>query len=304
MGGRYLKILSILSLSIALLSSAGELAHANISRSNAPGISLGIASVPNLRDIGGYTTKDGYIVRRHVAYRSSQLDHITPVDMKSLQALGLKYDFDLRTALEHQASPDVSLPSVKEVWLDVLADEKEVDAAALGKLLENPVEASTIFGGGKSSEMFMGLYREFVTLPSAQVSYHQLFVELSNKKQLPALYHCGSGKDRTGWATAALLTLLGVSEDQVYADYLRSNDYLLPAYQSYIDHFVAEGGDRAIILDILGVKTEYLRAAFDEMKIRYGTIENYFEQGLGIDRAGQQRLLDRFLLRNRCSRRS
>ena len=91
--------------------------------------------------------------------------------------------------------------------------------------------------------MFVRLYREFVTLPSAQVSYHQLFVELSNKKQLPALYHCGSGKDRTGWATAALLTLLGVPEDQVYADYLRSNDYLLPAYQSYIDHFVAEGGD-------------------------------------------------------------
>ena len=59
---------------------------------------------------------------------------------------------------------------------------------------------------------------------------------------------------------------------------------------------------RTIILDILGVKTEYLRAAFDEMKTRYGTIENYFQQGLGVDQARQQHLRDRFLVRKIKSR--
>ncbi|MEJ2058525.1 MAG: tyrosine-protein phosphatase, partial [Desulfofustis sp.] len=34
------------------------------------GIALGIPTVPNLRDIGGYKTRDGAIVARGLAYRS------------------------------------------------------------------------------------------------------------------------------------------------------------------------------------------------------------------------------------------
>jgi Tyrosine phosphatase family len=58
----------------------------------APGTSLGISSVPNLRDVGGYTTRDGSVVRRGIAYRSDQLNPITPGDMKKLAALGLRKD--------------------------------------------------------------------------------------------------------------------------------------------------------------------------------------------------------------------
>ena len=58
----------------------------------APGTSMGIASVPNLRDAGGYTTANGSIVRRGLAYRSSQLNPISPDDLKKMAALGLKND--------------------------------------------------------------------------------------------------------------------------------------------------------------------------------------------------------------------
>jgi len=108
-------------------------------------------------------------------------------------------------------------------------------------------------------------------------------------------FHCTTGKDRTGWAAAALLTLLGVPKDQVVEDYLRSNDYILPAYQKVIDVFVAGGGDPAIPRSILGVKKEYLDASFDEMQTKYGTIERYFSDGLGIDAAQQQALRDLYL---------
>jgi hypothetical protein len=37
-----------------------------------PGTSLGVASLPNLRDLGGYKTSDSSVVRRSVLYRSSQ----------------------------------------------------------------------------------------------------------------------------------------------------------------------------------------------------------------------------------------
>jgi protein-tyrosine phosphatase len=146
---------------------------------------------------------------------------------------------------------------------------------------------------------FVALYREFITLPSANAAFRKLSVDMGRKDQLPALYHCTTGKDRTGWASAALLTLLGVPEDNVYEDYLRSNEYILPAYKNFIDHFIAAGGDPSIPQDMLGVKAEYLRASFDQVKIQYGSIERYFDKGLGIDRASQQKLRDRFLQANK-----
>ena len=262
----------------------------------APGTSLGIASAPNLRNIGGYTAQDGSVVRRGIAYRSDQLNPITPDDMKKLATLGLRNDFDLRTAAERQKRPDQLPPGVKDVWLNVLADAEGSGPAEIEKLLSNPKEANRVLGEGKAARAFVKAYREFITLPSAKASFRQLFAALEDEGQLPSVYHCTTGKDRTGWATAALLTLLGVPKDQVYADYLRSNEYILPAYKKYIDQFVAEGGDQSIPVDILGVKPEYLQASFDEVKTQYGNIEGYFDKGLGIDKSDQQRLRDRFLI--------
>src|SRR5262245_55463092 len=54
-------------------------------------------------------------------------------------------------------------------------------------------------------------------------------------------------------------------------------------------------GDRAIPIAVFGVKREYLDAAFDEMKQRYGTIEKYFADGLGIDSESQAVLRAMFL---------
>lgn len=78
-------------------------------------------------------------------------------------------------------------------------------------------------------------------------------------------------------------------------DYLRSNDYILPAYKKAIDAFVAGAGDPAIPPAVLGVKKEYLDAAFDEMEMKYGGIEQYFSEGLGIDAAQQQVLRNLYL---------
>jgi len=117
-------------------------------------------------------------------------------------------------------------------------------------------------------------------------------------KSAPAGDPNSFGKDRTGWAAAAFLSLMGVPKKQVYEDYLRSNDYILPAYQKAIDAFVAAGGDAEIPEAILGVKSEYLDATFDEMQKRYGTIQGYLSEGLGIDAAKQQALRDLYLDRD------
>ena len=259
------------------------------------GLSLGIKSVPNLRDMGGYMTSDGDTVASGLVYRANQLSGISAADMEMLAALKLKNAYDLRTSEEKTKRPDELPPGVDYVWLDVLADSPQAGPAQLEKLMSDPKAANAELGGGKVEAGFKASYREFISLPSANKEFSKLFLALGDQQQVPAVFHCTTGKDRTGWAGAAFLTLMGVPKDQVYEDYLRSNDYILTAYKKVIDGFVAAGGDGEIPRAILGVKKEYLDAAFDEMQTKYGSIENYFSEGLGIDASQQKALRDLYL---------
>ena len=252
------------------------------------GQSLGIKSVPNLRDLGGYQTVDGQTVASGLLYRSNQLHGVNAGDMKKVADLSLRYVYDLRTYDEMHSRPEELPPTVSHVWLDVLADSPQAGPAMLEKLLEDPKLANRELGDGKAAEGFRNSYREFVTLPSARQEYRKLFLSLGNPDMVPALFHCTTGKDRTGWAAASFLTLLGVPEDVVMEDYLRSNDYILPMYRKVIEGAVATGVEEEIPLSILGVKQEYLEAAFDEMESTYGTIEKYFSDGLGINEEQQE----------------
>ncbi|MBX9582306.1 MAG: tyrosine-protein phosphatase [Gemmataceae bacterium] len=258
---------------------------------------LGAASLPNLRDAGGYKTRDGLFVRTGLLYRSGQLVKVRPADRDKLNALGLKAVYDLRTAAERKGAPDEPPEGAKEVWLDVLADSEEDMAGRVNKLLKDPKRATAELGGGRLEAMFATLYRELVALPSARKGLGRVFADLAEGDGLPAVVHCSSGRDRTGWAAAALLTLLGVPEEVVMEDFLRSNDLLLPAYKKPIEAFAKAGGDPAVLTAVVSVKAEYLRAALAEVRAKYGSIEGYFAEGLGIDAAGQKALKDRFLTR-------
>jgi len=260
-----------------------------------PGRNLEIASIPNLRDLGGYRTSDGATVANGLAYRSNQLSGIPQDDMDKLAQLGLKNAFDLRTATERERRPEELPPDVNYVVLDVLRDSPQAGPAQLERLMQDPAEANAALGGGQVEASFRESYREFISLSSARAEFRNLFLALGDRNQLPGLFHCTTGKDRTGWAAAALLSLLGVPREVVMEDYLRSNDYILPAYQHAIDAFVEAGGEAEIPAAILGVKREYLESAFLEMETQHGSIENYFSEGLGIDAAQQQAIRDLYL---------
>lgn len=264
------------------------------------GAYLGIHSLPNLRDIGGYETQDGSIVKKGKTYRSNAFNPMNSQELAKLALLQLKNDYDLRTSAEIAVEPDIISPSVHYVHLDVLADEA-TDAMPpdqIAKLFQDPSLASKTFGGVAGVDnLFIRIYQNLVSLPSAKQSYQTLFLSLSKPSHSPNVFHCTNGKDRTGWAAASLLTLLGVSKEKVYEDYLISNHHLLPFHQKAIDEFVAKGGDRAIPVAIFGVKRAYLDAAFDEMNKSYGSIEQYFSEGLNINQAQQRQIRKIYLTR-------
>lgn len=255
-----------------------------------PGTLIELASVPNLRDIGGYPTRNGGRVKMRVLYRSIELDKLAGEDMATFGRLGIQTVFDLRTEGEREAQPDHVPDGAQLVICDVLADSQQTAPTQLAKVLTDPALAEQMLGGGKAAALFEHGYREIVSLPSALAAYGRMFTDVLDGARRPALFHCTTGKDRTGWAAAATLTLLGVSEEDVFADYMITNRDLLPALKPYFDQFEAAGGDPTLLTPVLGVATTYLRAAFDEMSTRFASIENYFSDGLGIGADGQRAL--------------
>ena len=257
-----------------------------------PGASIAVASLPNLRELGGWPTADGGRVRRGLLYRSTELGKLVDPDIATVEGLGLRRVYDFRTEAERSAEPDRVPAGAEYVVVDVLADAPGAGPAQLLAVLGDPEKATAMLGGGKAQAMFEQGYRQLVGLDSALAGYNRFFSDIAEEPNRPALYHCTTGKDRTGWASAALLMLLGVSEADVLREYLLTNEQLVPALQPILDQFAANGGDPGVLLPVIGVEQAYLAAALDEMHTRFGTIEGYFADGLGLGADVQGALRD------------
>lgn len=260
-----------------------------------PGASIALATLPNLRDAGGWGAADGRRVRSGVLFRSTALDRLDDADTAALLALGIRIVVDLRTEVERTALPDRTPAGVREVVADVLADSRMAVTAQLQAFFRDPAQAVTFLVDGRADDAMRSAYRELIMLPSARAGFARLYRLLLDGGTESVLYHCTTGKDRTGWATAALLTLVGVSEDEVYREYLLTNEQLLPALEPLFERFARHGAPRELLIPVLGVDRSYLDTAFATMREEHGTIERYFAEALGIDAAEQQALRDRLL---------
>lgn len=257
-----------------------------------------VAALPNLRDVGGWTAGDGRTVAPGKLYRSTDLRNVSDDPQGALAGLALRTVYDLRSAAEREALPDPELAGVTDVPLDVLADAKQAIPANLDEVLADPTIVAGLSGPGADEAVgfIAGSYRDFITLPSAKRAYRRFFLGLLGEDAGPALVHCTNGKDRTGWAAAGFLSLLDVDRDDIFHDYLQTNDRLLPSLAPLFDRFAAAGGDPAVLRPLLGVRAEYLQASFDELESAYGDVAGYFAEGLGIDAQSQDLLRDRYLV--------
>ena len=256
----------------------------------APGTNIPIAGLANLRDLGGWPVGGGRRVRRGLLFRSTDLDRLDASGLATIGALRLRTVIDLRTAAERRDKPDRDPPGAAGVVCDVLGDAPDAAPAQLPRIMADPANAGAILGGGKAVALFEHGYREIVALPSAVAAYRAFVALLADPDRRPLLFHCSTGKDRTGWAAAITLTLLGVSADDISRDYLLTNDQLLPALRPVLDRFAAAGGDPALLGPVLGVQSCYLEAAYDEARLRYGSMEGYLADGLRISDDLRRRL--------------
>ncbi|MCP2287787.1 tyrosine-protein phosphatase [Nocardia amikacinitolerans] len=209
--------------------------------------SVGLQGVQNARDVGGYRTVDGRLVRTGLVYRTGQLNDATPADLAALDEREVRVVTDLRTRYERAIAPDRVPAGAVDRWDDVIGQA-------------SPKVLITALTGGSD------LYRAFVTAPGANAAFASVLRDVIETGDGAVLYHCTAGKDRTGWATAVLLTLLGVDRATVTEDYLLSNQYRDAGPNDPLD----------------GVQSAWLDAAFDQVNQTHGGFEAYVRDGLGL----------------------
>ncbi len=108
--------------------------------------------------------------------------------------------------------------------------------------------------------------------------------ELFSAGGRPVLFHCAAGKDRTGFAAAITLRILGVPLEVVLEDYLLSNQYYLTAHSWNLFLIRLMKGNRFsnVVKGFLEVKPAYLCAAFEAIDSEFGSFEKYVRNGLGL----------------------
>jgi protein-tyrosine phosphatase len=247
--------------------------------------SLHLVGAANFRDVGGYRTRSGAWVRMGLAYRSNELDRLTPADFTTLAGLKLNLVCDLRTSGERTRAADMVPPGVTRITADVLADDGPKLRALMG-----PVQPGVPAAPRPSAEE---IYRDFVDLPSARSAYHVLFVSLADRSRLPMVFHCSAGKDRSGWAAAILLTILDVPHATVVDDYMLTDRYLRGDNLEHLRAQFNTGGNAAAALS---ADASNLAAAFDEVSRRYGSFATYLHDGLGLDDATLAAIRRNFLV--------
>lgn len=263
----------------ALLAGCAPMAgpqSASASLTEASVTTPALATAPNFRDIGGYRTRDGHRVRTGLAYRSDQMNLLSEADLATIATLRPAAVADLRTLTERTREPDRLPSGARYIVLDVAADSSE----SLGGDMRL---AMAQIAQGKGEALLVAANREFVTLPSARQSYAAL-IRLMIAADGPVVYHCTAGKDRTGWGTAVVLSLLGVPRETIMQDYLLSNDRLAAKNAAILEGLARSGSKMspAFLEPVLTVKPSYIEAAFAEVDHTYGSFDAYVSKGLGL----------------------
>ncbi len=165
---------------------------------------VALEAVHNFRDLGGYATADGRRTRWRTLFRADGLYRLTPADVVALEPLGLRTVIDLRSAPELDergrfpvdAHPVIfhHLPIIDATWTQ--GDRPRYD---------------------RDEDFLIWAYQEMLTIGAPR--FAAAFRALAEPDALPAVFHCAAGKDRTGLLAALLLGSLGVSHDDIVADY-------------------------------------------------------------------------------------
>lgn len=252
-------------------------------------IPMGNAS--NFRDLGGIPTKDGRVVKWGKIFRSGKLSKLDTKDLNYFNTLGINTIVDFRDDVE-VVKDKSRFPTNREVnrIRTPIGDRSGNMQAELRKQIKS-ADQNTF-----DSEGFVaGVMREFIDSFAYQ---YQPFVDIvGDFEKAPVLYHCSAGKDRTGLGTAIILGILGVEREVILGDFMMSNYYRNKDINKTLRKTSLIAKQR-VTQPLVEVKESYLRAAFEAIDNKYGSMENFIEKEYGFDEEKLAAFRNEYLMYN------
>lgn len=257
--------------------------------------------IENARQLGGYIGADGKKVKDNVLIRTAGIDGISDETVEKLaEEYHVKYVVDFRMDYERERTADKVIPGAENIAISVyeldMTDPKMVEMMRrIGEAGDDSLQKSIEYA--KTGYLSL-LYTQILLSEAGQKGYARFFDILLKNKGGAVLWHCTYGKDRTGVAAALVLYALGVDEDVIMRDFLMSNEVYRDNIAYLENELKNKGCDDMVMKEaqaMAGVKGEYLAAAFEAVKSKYGSIQDYIKNQLGVSDEKIAKLRDMYL---------
>ena len=253
---------------------------------------LRIVSMPgvsNFRDLGGYPTRDGRTVKWGQLYRSGHLAALSSRGLESLAKLNLHTVVDFRSGFEIKKQPDQLPAGTEYLHLPVLEEANETLAREIRHHLMNR--------DYEGVDLNDHIFESYGLFPTQFTPEYKAFIHtLLKANGSPVLWHCTAGKDRTGFAAAILLRLLGVDQQIIYEDYMLSVKHAERFNKNILRAVLARGFKAyKMMKPLLTVQKNWIENAFASLENEWGNFQSYVNQALGLSAADVRKLQDALL---------
>lgn len=227
-------------------------------------------------------------IKKNIFLRGEALNKISKKEARTLlNNFHLKTVVDLRTNNEFATKKDKIIPGVNYIHLPVIQmEEMGAESEKEGKQ-----EAAK-----KQQLPSMFKYYGLMVGRNKKEFWSKVFEILLDNDDGAIFFHCTVGKDRTGIVAAIILSLFGVSKEDIYKDYLLTNEHpVIPfIYRLYSLKFKKEV--RKQFFELFYVKTEYLDYAFSLIDETYGSLDNFYKECCSLDEQKINKLKAKYLI--------
>lgn len=235
----------------------------------------------NFRDLGGIANAEGRLVLPGRLYRSASLDAVTPAGVATMARLGIRSVIDLRSEREVLADGRFPHEGTGIGWFHV--------ASAVGPPSGEDPRMAEVFAADDPMALILPML-----VTRAAPMFTRALELMAGEDRAPLVFHCTSGKDRTGLLAVLVHLILGVDLDLALADFERSTLALaeIKAQMAVRYHFADALTPERLEL-MAGADRAWVHAALDAIG-GPGSLPEWLDS-IGVDAALRQRLRDLLL---------
>lgn len=259
--------------------------------------SIGLSSVVNARDMGGYVLPGG-VVRKGLLLRGGNLANVSDEDVAILRdRYHLVRVFDFRTSMEVKHSPDKQLDGVVNTWMPAFNEEKQqMERLALPSHAYRDLPHWVVEHGNEKrfQDLARDMYPSMVFNDFTQVQYAGLLQNILYSPEGSVYIHCSQGKDRTGLGAAYILAALGADEQTILNDYDISEEVYRDEVAA-VCAGLATDEEKEVALTFIGANTRYFENALNQICDKYGNLEIFVRDALMFSEEDMQAFRNRYL---------